>query len=380
MDRDLNNVVRLIQRAQLRVLTKKEEEELARLLRNEYLAAAYESIKKGQNIADRLNAYEQYSATEAYKKFYALCRRRNYKRIRRIIVGIAAVFIVVLGTVLLLNGRQEMKDVDIPVNNNQIAPGKHQAILRLTDGSMMPVGQDSIQIQEKNGTQIKYANGKISYRSTDKVVESVYNELIVPLAGECYLILDDGTKIWINSDSKLIYPVKFLGDERKVKLEGEAYFDVAKNGKPFIVNTILGDIRVLGTEFGVKAYREEEQLIATLVEGKISFSGTQTVELNRGEQLVVLKDGRMTRQAVEVEEFVGWKDNLFVFRNQRLEDIMRELTRWYNIKVFYQQPYLKDIEFTGNLKRYDNVNVFMELLKSTNELNYSIQGNTIILY
>lgn len=380
MDRDLNNVVRLIQRAQLRVLTKKEEEELARLLRNEYLAAAYESIKKGQNIADRLNAYEQYSATEAYKKFYALCRRRNYKRIRRIIVGIAAVFIVVLGTVLLLNERQEMKDVDIPVNNNQIAPGKHQAILRLTDGSMMPVGQDSIQIQEKNGTQIKYANGKISYRSTDKVVESVYNELIVPLAGECYLILDDGTKIWINSDSKLIYPVKFLGDERKVKLEGEAYFDVAKNGKPFIVNTVLGDIRVLGTEFGVKAYREEEQLIATLVEGKISFSGTQTVELNRGEQLVVLKDGRMTRQAVEVEEFVGWKDNLFVFRNQRLEDIMRELTRWYNIKVFYQQPYLKDIEFTGNLKRYDNVNVFMELLKSTNELNYSIQGNTIILY
>lgn len=380
MDRDLNNVVRLIQRAQLRVLTKKEEEELARLLRNEYLAAAYESIKEGQNIADSLNAYEQYSATEAYKKFYALCRRRDYKRIRRIIVGIAAVFIVVLGTVLLLNERQEMKDVDIPVNNNQIAPGKHQAILRLTDGSMMSVGQDSIQIQEKNGTQVKYANGKISYQSTDKVVESVYNELIVPLAGECYLILDDGTKIWINSDSKLIYPVKFLGDERKIKLEGEAYFDVAKNGKPFIVNTVLGDIRVLGTEFGVKAYREEEQLIATLVEGKISFSGTQTVELNRGEQLVVLKDGRMTRQAVEVEEFVGWKDNLFVFRNQRLEDIMRELTRWYNIKVFYQQPYLKDIEFTGNLKRYDNVNVFMELLKSTNELNYSIQGNTIILY
>lgn len=380
MDRDLNDIVKLMQRARLNVLTEKEEEELELLLRNEYLAAIYETIKEEQHITERFNDYKRYSATEAYKQFCVLCRRRNHKKIRRILVGIAAFVILLLGTVLLLSHRQDNRSTDTMVSDNQIAPGKHKAILRLMDGSVVAVGQDSLQIQEKDGIQVKYANGKISYQSTAGVAEFVYNELIVPLAGECYLVLDDGTKVWVNSDSKLKYPVKFLGNERRVRLEGEAYFDVAKNGKPFIVNTVLGDIRVSGTEFGIKAYREEERLIATLVKGKISFNGAQAVELEAGEQVVVLKDGQVRKQAVEVEEFVGWKDNLFVFRNQRLEDIMRVLGRWYDVQVFYQQPYLKDIEFTGNLKRYDHVNVFMELLKSTNELNYSIQGNTIILY
>lgn len=380
MDKNLDKTVKLFQRAQLRELTLEEQKELEELLCDSYLAEIYQDYTKPMNIANKLEEYKQYPTEEAYQEFCALCGGHKSRRIYRYIVGIAALLVLALGMVFLLYQRQESK-VEIAAGIKQsIAPGKPRAILRLTDGSMIQVGKDSVQIEEKNGARVQYANGKISYQATAGVVELAYNELIVPRAGECFISLEDGTRVWINSDSRLKYPVKFTGEERKVYLEGEAYFEVVKDAKPFIVNTGLGDIKVLGTSFNVKAYQEEDQMAATLVSGKICYAGVRTLLVNPGEQVIALADGSVNKLVVEVEEFVGWKDGVFVFKNQRLEDIMNDLARWYDVKVIYQQPGLKDIEFTGNLKRYEEVNVFMELLRSTNELNYSIDGNTIILY
>lgn len=380
MDKNLDRTVKLFQRAQLRQLTPEEQKELEELLSDSYLAGVYQDYSKSRNIADKLEEYKQYPTGKAYQEFCVLCAGHKSRHIYRYIVGIAALLVLALGMVFLLYQRQESK-VEVAAGMKQtIAPGKPRAILRLMDGSMIPVGKDSVQIEEKNGARVQYANGKISYQATAGVVELAYNELIVPRAGECFISLEDGTRVWINSDSRLKYPVKFTGEERKVYLEGEAYFEVVKDAKPFIVNTTLGDIKVLGTSFNVKAYQEEDKMAATLVSGKICYAGVRTLLVSPGEQVTALADGSVNKQVVDVEEFVGWKDGVFVFKNQRLEDIMKDLARWYDVKVFYQQPALKDIEFTGNLKRYDEVNVFMELLRSTNELNYSIDGNTIILY
>lgn len=380
MDKNLDKTVKLFQCAQLRQLTPEEQKELEELLSDSYLAEVYQDYSNSRNIANKLEEYKQYPTGEAYQEFCVLCGGHKSRRIYRYIVGIAALLVLALGMVFLLYQRKESK-VEIAARIKQtIAPGKPRAILRLMDGSMIQVGKDSVQIEEKNGARVQYANGKISYQATSGVVELAYNELIVPRAGECFISLEDGTRVWINSDSRLKYPVKFTGEERKVYLEGEAYFEVVKDAKPFIVNTTLGDIKVLGTSFNVKAYQEEDKMAATLVSGKICYAGVRTLLVNPGEQVTARADGSVNKQVVDVEEFVGWKDGVFVFKNQRLEDIMKDLARWYDVKVFYQQPGLKNIEFTGNLKRYDEVNVFMELLRSTNELNYSIDGNTIILY
>ena len=134
-----------------------------------------------------------------------------------------------LGMSWLLNLGLPEVEVVPPAQQETIRPGSYKAILRLTNGETVNLERDSMQVLEKNGTQISYAEGKITYRSTPQIQELAYNELIVPTAGECYITLEDHTKVWINAESKIKYPVQFTAGERKVYLEGEAYFDVAED-------------------------------------------------------------------------------------------------------------------------------------------------------
>ena len=230
---------------------------------------------------------------------------------------------------------------------------------------------------------IEYRNGEIVYhKSEEKTTEVVYNKLEVPRGGECMIKLDDGTKVWVNAETKLKYPVAFVGDRREVVLEGEAFFDVAKNEKPFIVETSFGDVRVLGTAFGISAYASESESYTTLVRGKVSVEreGGEPVVILPGEQVVTSKDGKMIKQQVDVEEFVGWKDGIYVFKEKSLGEIMKTLERWYNISVDFQDKSLVDLPFTGNLKRYDDINVFFDALTRTGDMKYRVEGNQVILF
>lgn len=229
---------------------------------------------------------------------------------------------------------------------------------------------------------IKYENGEISYETERVSTEIVYNELEVPRGGECIITLDDGTRVWVNAETRLKYPVTFVGENREVILEGEAFFDVVKNEKPFIVKTSFGDVRVLGTSFGINAYVDAPESYTTLVRGKVSVeTGTSDpLVIQPGEQVVTSKDGKMIRQEVDVEEFVGWKDGMYVFREKHLGDIMKTLERWYNISVLFEEEELRGLLFTGNLKRYDDINVFFDALTRTGDIKYRVDGNHVILY
>jgi len=173
-----------------------------------------------------------------------------------------------------------------------------------------------------------------------------------------------------------------VGENREVILEGEAFFDVVKNEKPFIVKTSFGDVRVLGTSFGINAYVDAPESYTTLVRGKVSVeTGTSDpLVIQPGEQVVTSKDGKMIRQEVDVEEFVGWKDGMYVFREKHLGDIMKTLERWYNISVLFEEEELRGLLFTGNLKRYDDINVFFDALTRTGDMKYRVDGNHVILY
>ena len=172
-----------------------------------------------------------------------------------------------------------------------------------------------------------------------------------------------------------------MGKERKVFLEGEAYFVVTKDSIPFVVSTSRGDIRVLGTTFNVKAYEEEIAMQATLVEGKVLVAqGEKEIELAPGEQGTVTANGEMEKREVDVEEFVGWRTGVYVFRKQALGNIMRDLSRWYGVSVFFQNEDLKQVCFTGNLKRYDTINEFLNVLQRTGDIRYRTNSNTVIIY
>lgn len=255
--------------------------------------------------------------------------------------------------------------------------------LRLSDGRTINLSADKEgTIQEQNGAEILQEKGKLAYRqdSSQHKKEIQYNELSVPTGGECQLVLEDGTKLWINSNTRVKYPVSFPDNKREIIVSGEIYLEVVKDGRPFLVNTGAGQVRVLGTSFGVQAYGEE--VLTTLVSGRVRFTNKagHKTELKAGEQAVATANGEVTKREVRVEEYVGWKDGWYIFREQRLEDVMTTLNRWYGTNVFYQNPRVKDIRFTGNLKRYESVKTFLEVLAASEDVHYKLNGETIILY
>ena len=378
-----HELVLLLRKSWFGQLNREEWEHLQKELRNETVRRVYEHIRQQSFIRGKLDEYSEYKADVAYRSFLkSMGGRKDKKLISWKIIAVAAMLVLLVGTLALMKTKQarEVLPVTGAIQNDVVLPGMKKAQLKLADGQTVNVTGDSMQIRQSDGTQIKYTDGRIAYEKIESVAILMYNELIVPIAGECYITLDDGTRVWMNADSKLKYPVKFLGDERKVFLEGEAYFEVVKDAKPFIVSTQLGDIQVLGTSFDVKAYREEEKMYATLVTGKVCFQGQEKMEINPGEQVMATSDGKVEKRTVNIDEYIGWKNGVYIFKDQPLERIMNDLSRWYDVSVFYQNPAVRKITFTGNLKRYDRINTFMEVLQRTGDVRYKISGNTIILF
>lgn len=227
---------------------------------------------------------------------------------------------------------------------------------------------------------MKYEEGNLVYSSGGTSSEELYNELKVPISGECHVSLDDGTEIWLNAGSELKYPVAFTGEVRKVFLAGEAFFNVKKDSRPFIVGMESGEVTVLGTSFGIRAY-EGETDYTTLISGKVMFAtkDNKKVILSPGEQAVVYASGALEKRIVDTEEYVGWKDGLFVFKDKTLLEIMSTLERWYGVKVVFRDESLKELRYTGNLERYDSINTFLQLLERLKEIQYKIEEHTIVL-
>lgn len=360
-------------------LDEAEEIELRKLMNERDLDEVLRHCRDNEFLMRRWQEYQHYSSAEAYRDFSQRVKPATLRRTLWRSAGIAASIVLIAGLGWWW-GRPSEMPLPMVTENAVIQPGINKAQLKLGDGSLVNVTGDSMQIREKKGADIKYTGGTISYEASEEIQHLVYNELIVPIAGECYVRLDDGTKVWVNADSRLKYPVKFVGDERKVFLEGQAYFEVAKATKPFIVHTGRGEIIVRGTSFDIKDYKGED-MHATLVSGKIDFkTGAKQIGMEPGEQMVVTEDGGLEKRKVNVLEYVGWKEGLYLFKDHRLEDIMNDLCRWYNVSVFYQNANLRNLAFTGNLKRYDNINTFMEVLRRTGDVKYQIKGNTIILF
>ena len=214
------------------------------------------------------------------------------------------------------------------------------------------------------------------------VADNSYNVIQIPRGGEYIVRLEDGTTVYLNSESELRIPVHFGKGERLVWLTGEAYFEVVKDAKkPFTVQFMSSSVTVLGTSFNIRAYPEEKQSQTTLAEGSVRiYSPGSSMLLKPGEQAEVnALSGKMVKREVEVKSFTSWKDGRFVFEQQPLEDIMRTLERWYDIRVIFKDEGAKRISLSGNLKRYGDFSQVMKMLQMTGDVRFELHGNDVYI-
>ncbi|WP_158800072.1 FecR family protein [Pedobacter sp. L105] len=265
-----------------------------------------------------------------------------------------------------------------------ILPGGNKAVLTLSNGKKIILDNAARgQIATQSGINItKTASGQITYTLTadnNKNADRVNNTISTPKGGQYQVILPDGTRVWLNAASSLSYPASFHGDERMVKLNGEAYFEVTKNKKmPFKVQSGLQVIEVLGTHFNVNAYTDENDIKTTLLEGSVKVSsGNRTGLLIPGQQsLVNRKDpGNILTRMVNTEKETAWKNGVFSFAGDDLKSIMRQVSRWYDVNVIYTGP-LTDEKYFGEISRKSNLSDVIKILE-LNNLHFEIDGKTI---
>lgn len=270
--------------------------------------------------------------------------------------------------------------------NIDFVAGTEKAMLQLADGTTVPLNGKTSAIPNQGIAQVQSADGQLSYIATSDTDEIVYNSIKTPRGGQYQLTLADGSKVELNAASSLRFPTAFSGNERVVELVGEAYFEIASlsgaEGKkmPFRLRLANGaEIEVLGTHFNVMAYAEETAIKTTLVEGSVKVTnGSNSSVLSPNQQAIISKDGLITIENVNVNQALAWKNNKFVFKNTGIEEIMRQLSRWYDIDVNYEGD-VKDLTFSGTISRKENASAVLSLLELTGTVKFKTQGRTIIV-
>lgn len=294
-------------------------------------------------------------------------------------VAVAAVLVVAVGVSVLYFWKAEVKPEVVEV---AIVPGSSKAVLVLADGKEVALGvQDSQAVALAGGGQAINQGTQLSYQGNPSE-EVHYNELRVPRGGEYEVVLADGTFVKLNAASSLKYPETFVGKERVVELSGEAFFQVAKSAEPFLVKVGDMTVKVYGTTFNIHAYGGK-RIYTALVEGKVGV----TVKGNEKEYFLAplqmadldVATGKIEVKEVDLTSYIAWTKGEFIFTNERLEQMMETLSLWYDMEVIYQNPALKDLHFTGYLKRYQSIDQILKALSHSVGVAFKKRGKTLII-
>ncbi|MCK0146707.1 DUF4974 domain-containing protein [Arenibacter sp. F26102] len=320
-------------------------------------------------------------------------KRAHKMRKVRNIVRYAAVILMILGIGYLFQNKviDNGSDTLVPKTEtpaeivNSIQTGTDKAILTLEDGTSIDLEKGKT-IQTKN---IKSNGEELVYDSSNKITtEIAYNYLTIPRGGQFHIKLADGTLVWLNSDSQLKYPVAFVeGKTRIVELVyGEAYFEVSPStehlGARFRVLNVSQEIEVLGTEFNVKAYKDETNIYTTLVEGMVTIStATSTQVLKPNEQSKLdLKNNTISINPTNVGQEIAWRKGIFSFKGKSLQEIAMVLSRWYDVDIAFSTPDLKYVKFNGVLKKEEAIEEILNSILTTNSIKaYEIKNKKIII-
>jgi transmembrane sensor len=298
------------------------------------------------------------------------------------VAAASVVFIIGITTFFLFDNKKDPVQSASNITAEQIQPGKDGAILTLADGSQLSM--DSIQngiIALQDGVTARVVNGVLIYEGNGKKIQ--YNTMSTPKGRQYQLLLPDGTKVWLNAASSIKYPTVFSGKERNVQISGEAYFEVAKNVyQPFrvMVNDRM-TIDVLGTSFNVQAYRNETTYYTTLIDGAVRVSADQpgnSTVLKPAQQALLAGEGAIAVSGnVDTEKVMAWKNGLFNFEGASLDEVMKQIERWYDIDVVYEKG-IPDIKFWGKITKDVPLSGMLIALEKT-KVHFKLENNRTLV-
>ncbi|WP_142785363.1 FecR family protein [Changchengzhania lutea] len=338
----------------------------------------FDNVKANyQNDIHNINIENGWKAIES--KIEASKQKNNYWK-----YAIAASVVILISISYVFNKDNAQVNEPIIVNNT-IEIGTDKAILTLEDGSdiMLGKGQDYIAGNlNSNGEELIY-----NVVSNSKA-EIKYNYLTIPRGGQFHVILSDGTEVWLNSESQLKYPVAFNnGETRQVELVyGEAYFDVSSStdhdGANFKVNTLVQEVEVLGTEFNIKAYKDETNISTTLVEGNVivNFEGKKQNLVPNQQSNLNINTNTISVKNVDVYNETSWKDGIFSFEEKSLKEIMKVLSRWYDVDIVFKNKTIENEEFMGVLGKDQNLEEILSSIKNFGIIkDFQVKNKKVLL-
>jgi ferric-dicitrate binding protein FerR (iron transport regulator) len=363
-------------------LTPLERRELDQwILASEENELLFDELTSEENIEATMKWYasvNEHKAAQRLRKRIAFAQPRK-GTISLSFIMVAASFVLLLGFAVIYlitrSNNTPPESSSVAITSSDPLPGYDKAVLTLADGKKI-VLDSTAPSSIKNGT-IKIGNGTIVY-GTETSDQPSENILTIPRGGQYKAVLPDGTKVWLNAESSLRYSTAFTDSERKVMLTGEAYFEVTKNKeKPFIVESSAGTVKVLGTQFNVNSYGDENVFTTTLVEGSVQITkGAAQKILKPGEQ-AKLKDGEISVAQVDTREFTSWKEGEFVFRNAPVLVVVKQLQRWYDLNVEFREPVEKHLNAT--IKRNVPLSKVLHYLEQTGDVHFQVDGKKLIV-
>lgn len=298
------------------------------------------------------------------------------------LAGIAALILICLGVTLFIKTGNQI--IPEPLNvAEEVKSGEMKAMLTLANGQKVELNSgNKVEVDLGFGRAVEDSLSGLVYQLKDTVtVPREFHTLSVPRAGEYVMVLSDGSKVWLNSETELKFPVKFDTDKREVFLTGEAYFEVVKDPvRPFIVSTPQTQTTVLGTSFNVMAYQDEAHTEITLVTGAVRVNaGTKQCQIVPGQQVAVGSGSFEVRQ-VNTAFYTSWKDGLFDFDNMTLNELCVKLSRWYDVEFFFMNQTVAEKRFTGAIKRSRSLQFMFDFIQKTSGVRFELKGKTVTVY
>lgn len=364
-----------------------ETEEITKMMEQVYEKIDTDTVNPIFNLEKSKDILQNILSTASNKQA-VFSRKKDYSLFYKL--GIAATISTIIFSLIFFRSHNGSKDDDKAISPtaqlSNILPGGNRATLKMANGSIILLDSfnNGILARDKGTTIKKIAQGQLVFDAQnlkhDTETSVGLNTIYTPRGGQYQITLPDGSKVWLNAETAIKFPSKFIGAERTVELSGEAYFEIAKNtSQPFKVISNRVEVQVLGTSFNLSDYKDEAVQKTTLFNGAVKINyGKQVQLLKPGEQGILTTDNRLElADNVDIEVEIAWKNGLFLFRDASVKDVMAQVARWYNVDVTYEGENSKKL-FNGSISRNANLNEVMSMLAFTG-VAYEIKERSILI-
>ena len=337
--------------------------------------------KKEQNKSEIEDIYHGYMLNDILSDWDKIKARKNLNRKRKMkqvwMAAASLLILISLGFWILPQAPKKVAEI-AKVQDQPVEPGKQQARLTLSDGSIIGLGQQKNLVIEEGDLKMKIENEKLDYSNGSS--NHVYlHKIEVPRGGTYFLQLADGTKVWMNAESEMEFSTAFNGEERVVSLNGEAYFEVAKDLlKPFLVKVNGTIVEAVGTAFNINTHWKPGQVKTILTDGEIKVSDGKNVNFVQEGFASISGGGVVNIEKADLEEALAWKDGYFYFNGKNLKEIMEEIARWYNVDLTFEMNVSKDT-YKGGIKRTESIESVCRMLEGLSGVDVEVKNRILFV-